>query len=336
MTMPPAHPNFPTIPWVLRDGRTFTPAPFGIMGIVNLAPDSFYDGGRFGGSAAMETTLAVEHTMLLVRAGAHILDLGAESTRPGATPLDAGEEWRRLQPVLQRLTTLLASLTLARDTATPGTSGPEPADAAPAQMPPLISIDTYHAATARKALDLGAHIINDVSACSLDPALREVLAVYKPGYVLTHSSACHAPDANGLLRLHGRPVYGDILDALRAFFDSKLRDLTAAGLPESHVVLDPGIGFGKSLEDTLRILQNIEILHEFKRPVLMALSMKSLFRDLLGLANPADRGLATQVATALLAARGVSIHRVHDVAACAQALRLTQALSPTASPAARG
>lgn len=276
--------------WILRGGRVFTPAPFGIMGIVNVTPDSFYDGGMYTTPQA-----ALDHAGSLLAAGAHILDIGAESTRPGAQPVAPEEEMRRLMPVLQAVRT---------------------------QYPDaLVAIDTRNAATAHACLEAGAHIINDVSACMHDPALLEVLYTHTPGYVLMHSQG--TPE-----NMQARPHYTHVVDEIRAFFEHHLQRLTRAGLPEAHIVLDPGIGFGKSLEHTMDILQNIHRIVALGRPVLMGLSMKSFLGALLSLPSDTEkRALATHVATALLAARGVVLHRVHNVAATTQILALAAALA---------
>lgn len=275
--------------WILGGGRAFTPAPFGIMGIVNLTPDSFYDGGAHDAPAA-----AVAHARLLLSQGAHILDLGAESSRPGAEPVSPEEELRRLLPVLRALR---------------------------AETPEaLISVDTYHAATAAAALLEGAAIINDISACTFDPALLDVVSGHRPGYVLMHSQ--------GMPRtMQQAPRYDNVVDDVLAFFEHHMAVLVSAGLPEQHIVLDPGIGFGKRLEHNVELLRHVDRILALGRPVLMGVSMKSVFRELLHLPpDPALRANATQVATALLASRGVTLHRVHDVAATAETLRLTAAL----------
>ena len=296
--------------WTVRGGRVFRPAPFGIMGIVNLTPDSFYDGGQHHNPQA-----GLAHARQLLAEGAHILDLGAESSRPGADPVTPEEEQARLLPVLRAL-------------AEEGASSP---------LPPLLSVDTYRASTAALALEAGAHIINDISACSFDPALLDVLVQGKPGYVLMHSQG--VPKT-----MQHNPQYTQVVDEMLAFFEHHLARLVAAGMPESHIVLDPGIGFGKRLEHNLDILHNVERLLGLGRPVLMALSMKSLFKDLFrdlfalpagdahgaGSADNADRrarATGTQVSTALLAARGVTLHRVHHVAETLRSLRLVQALT---------
>lgn len=280
-------------PWFVRGGRAVTtPVPFGVMGIVNLTPDSFYDGGAHDGPRR-----GLAHALHLLDQGADILDLGAESSRPGAAALEPAAELARLLPVLTGL----------RQRATGA----------------VLSVDTYHASTAASALELGAAIINDISACAFDPGLLDVLAQYKPGYVLMHSQG--RPD-----RMQHDPRYGDVRREVREFFERELTRLTAAGLPENRIVLDPGIGFGKTLEHNLALLSHPEDWLSFGRPVLMGLSMKSVFGGLLGLPPP-QRGAATQTATALLWSRGVFWHRVHDVAAARQGLALAAALASNGS-----
>ena len=181
----------------------------------------------------------------------------------------------------------------------------------------MLSVDTYHAATAAAVLEEGVQIINDISACAFDPGLLDVLAQYKPGYVLMHSQG--RPDV-----MQKDPRYTDVRSEVMAFFERELHRLTAAGLPEEHIVLDPGIGFGKTLRHNLELLAHAEDWLAFGRPVLMGLSMKSMFGQLLGLTTQ-ERGCATQVATAMLWEKGLFWHRVHDVAATRQTLTLAAA-----------
>lgn len=279
----------PAIPWVVAGGANLVPAmPYGVMGILNLTPDSFYDGGRHDtGEAALAQALA------LAGDGADLLDLGAESSRPGARPLTPGEEQERLLPVLAAVRESLPEL--------------------------AVSVDTVHAATAAAALDRGAAIINDVSACGADPELTDVLVAHKPGYVLMHSQG-RPPD------MQAAPHYEDVCLEVRRFFARELDRLVRAGLPEDRIVLDPGIGFGKSLGHNLALLAHVEDFLEFGRPLLLGLSMKSLFGDLLGL-PVGERAPVTHTATALLWERGVFWHRVHDVAGARAALRLAAALA---------
>ncbi|MGE4312607.1 dihydropteroate synthase [Desulfovibrio sp.] len=256
------------------------------MGIVNLTPDSFYDGGVHHMPPA-----GLEHALILLEQGADILDLGAESSRPGAAELPPDEEIQRLAPVLMGL----------RHQAPWAT----------------VSVDTYHAATAAAVLEQGAVIINDISACAFDPALLDVLVQYKPGYVLMHSQG--RPQT-----MQHNPRYEDVRREVREFFERNLARLVRAGLPEDRIVLDPGIGFGKTLAHNLELLAHPEDWLGFGRPVLMALSMKSVFGGLLSL-PPARRGAATVAATALLRARGIFWHRVHHVADARQALAVATA-----------
>ena len=282
-------PEAGAIPWVVAGGARLEPgAPYGLMGILNLTPDSFYDGGRHAtGDAALERARALRG------AGADLLDLGAESSRPGARPLTSVEEQQRLLPVLR---------------------------AVRGAMPGLpVSVDTVHAATAAAALDLGAVVINDVSACGVDPELTDVLVQEKPGYVLMHSQG-RPPD------MQAAPQYANVCLEVRRFFERELDRLVRAGLPENRIVLDPGIGFGKTLAHNLELLAHLEDFLDFGRPLLVGLSMKSLFGELLGLPVEA-RGAATQTASALLWERGVFWHRVHDVAGARAALRLAAAIS---------
>ncbi len=273
--------------WYVKGGRALkTPSPFGVMGIVNLTPDSFYDGGVHHMPPA-----GLEHALILLEQGADILDLGAESSRPGAAELPPDEEIQRLAPVLMGL----------RHQAPWAT----------------VSVDTYHAATAAAVLEQGAVIINDISACAFDPGLLDVLVQYKPGYVLMHSQG--RPQT-----MQHNPRYEDVRREVREFFERNLARLVRAGLPEDRIVLDPGIGFGKTLAHNLELLAHPEDWLGFGRPVLMALSMKSVFGGLLSL-PPARRGAATVAATALLRARGIFWHRVHHVADARQALAVATA-----------
>ncbi|OXS28254.1 MAG: dihydropteroate synthase [Desulfovibrio sp. MES5] len=273
--------------WYVKGGRALkTPSPFGVMGIVNLTPDSFYDGGVHHMPPA-----GLEHALTLIEQGADILDLGAESSRPGAAELPPEAEIQRLAPVLMGLRRHAPWTT--------------------------VSVDTYHAATAAAALDLGAVIINDISACAFDPGLLDVLVQYKPGYVLMHSQG--RPET-----MQQNPRYDDVRREVREFFERNLARLVRAGLPENRIVLDPGIGFGKTLAHNLELLAHPEDWLGFGRPVLMALSMKSVFGGLLSL-PPSRRGAATVAATALLWARGIFWHRVHHVAEARQALAVATA-----------
>jgi dihydropteroate synthase len=282
--------------WTVKGGRVLGPAPFFIVGIVNVTPDSFYDGG-----AHAKTGAGVAHGLDLARQGAHILDVGGESTRPYADTVSVKDELARVVPVIAGL---LASDEL---------SGRENVPA------PVISVDTYKAEVAAAALDAGAVILNDVSAFSFDSGLADVIAQYKPGYVLMHSAG--RPES-----MQDTPRYKDVVDEILAFFEIKLDALDKLGLPRNRVVLDPGIGFGKTLEHNLDILRGIERFKAFGLPLYMGLSNKSLWQGLLGLAVD-KRQNATQAATAIMAAKGVPIHRVHEVELARQTLTIVNEIA---------
>jgi len=271
--------------WSVRGGGVIGPAPFLIAGVVNITPDSFYDGGRHYSPQA-----AAHHGLELLHQGAHILDLGGESTRPFSTRVEAGTEMDRVMPVLQKILK-----------AHPRAS---------------ISVDTYKGSVAAQCLDAGALIINDVSACRFDPELLDVLAQYKPGYVLMHT--LDRPE-----NMQTDPRYRDVTREILSFFETHLTRLVRAGLPENRIVLDPGIGFGKTLEHNLEIMSNMECFHVLGRPLYVGLSYKSLWSGLLEV-DLKDRGMPTQVGTALMAARQVGIHRVHDVADTVKTLKIVE------------
>ena len=274
--------------WTLKGGKVLGPAPFFIAGVVNVTPDSFYDGG-----AHEDLSSAVEYGLELVRQGAHILDVGGESTRPYADSVSEAEELGRVVPVITRL--------------------------AGAGLDAVISVDTYKAEVAAQALEAGAHIVNDVSAFRFDSAMLDVLVRYKPGYVLMHSQG--KPET-----MQDQPEYADIIDEIMAFFEERLTRLDEVGLPMDRVVLDPGIGFGKTLEHNLTILREVERFKALGFPLYLGLSNKSLWQGLLGL-KVDQRQNATQAATALMAAKGVAVHRVHEVGFARQALTIARELA---------
>ncbi len=285
------------VSWTVAGGRVLGPAPFFVAGVVNVTPDSFSDGGRF-----LDPAAAGERCRRLLDEGADILDVGGESTRPGAAEVPAAEELRRVLPVVAAATRL----------------------ADPAGRPATVSVDTAKAAVAAAALQAGAAIVNDISACCFDPGLLDVVAQARPGYVLMH---CQGTPRT----MQAAPRYADVVGEILAFFEERLGTLTRAGLPEDRVVLDPGIGFGKTLAHNLEILRRLPEFLALGRPLYLGLSNKSLFGGLLAL-PVGERGEATRVATALAARAGASVHRVHEVAKARDALRLALALDPAEPP----
>ncbi len=287
--------------WRLKGGGTCVPAPFAVMAILNVTPDSFYDGGR------LQTPEDVRiRALKSVAHGASLLDVGGESTRPYAAPVSEAQELDRVLPALQQCAGLLQTA-----------EGQDGEAAAGSPVP--VSIDTYKAGVAAAALEAGASIVNDVSACRFDPGLLDVLTQYKPGYVLMHSLG--KPGT-----MQDEPRYDDVVEEVYAFLAENLDRLTGAGLPEEYVVVDPGIGFGKTLVHNMALLRNLNRFTSLGRPVLLGLSNKSLFGKLLGL-SPDDREYATQAATALAAAKGAAIHRVHNPGRAFQTLQIVEAMA---------
>jgi dihydropteroate synthase len=258
------------------------------MGILNVTPDSFSDGGQF-----IEAHAAVEHGLELVEQGAHILDIGGESTRPGAHPVPADEELRRVLPVL--------------------------ADLADRALPVQISIDTSKAAVARPALDSGATLVNDVSALRHDPEMAAVIAESGAECCLMHmlgSPLTMQSGAGGA----GGPRYNDVVDDVKAFLAERLAFAVHEGIPESRVLLDPGIGFGKTVEHNLALLRRLDELLALGPPIVIGTSRKSFLGGALRERLPAT--IATNV---LALERGATVFRVHDVAPVSAALAMAAA-----------
>ncbi|MDD6088847.1 MAG: dihydropteroate synthase [Desulfovibrionaceae bacterium] len=274
--------------WIVRNGRILRPSPCMLAGIVNVTPDSFSDGGLW-----IDPDQAAEHGCKLLNDGADMLDFGAESTRPGSDPVTEQEEKKRLIPALRAMRLRCPDA--------------------------VLSADTWRAGTAAAALEEGVSVINDVYGCS-DPEMADVLAQYRPGYVLMHSGGVAKT-------MQDNPQYDDVVAEELRFFEKMLKYLVGAGLPEDRIVLDPGFGFGKNAEHTRALFLGLEKLMELGRPLYVGISRKSFFQFMFGLKMP-DRDQATAVCSALMAARGVPFHRVHDVSACRTALDLAKVLTP--------
>lgn len=238
-----------------------------LMGILNITPDSFSDGGAF-----VSSQMAFSHAQNMVVDGASIIDVGAESTRPGAVPVSADDEIARLRPVL-------GPLCEALDVA--------------------VSVDTYKADVARWAMGQGAAIINDVWGLQKDPDMAHVIADTQAGVVIMHNR--EAEDSTL-----------DILADIRRFFDTSLVLADRAGIPEDKIILDPGIGFKKTLSQNYDILQNLSSLKAYKLPLLLGLSRKRMIGELLNV-GMSDRLAGTLAANTLGLMRGANILRIHDV-----------------------
>lgn len=257
------------------------------MGIVNVTPDSFSDGGRY-----FDVTQAVEHARELIREGADILDIGGESTRPGAEPVPVEEELRRVLPVIRAIR---------------------------AESSVLISIDTFKAQVAEAAIEAGADIINDVSGLVHDPRMIDVARSTQAGIVLMHMKG--EPRT-----MQMNPVYGDVVGEVQQFFLQQIERLAAVGIDPRRVVLDPGIGFGKALDHNLALLRSLPDLRVNGRPVLLGVSRKSMIGKLIGSDCMEDRAWPTVALTSYAREHGASVVRVHEVKANADAMRMKEAI----------
>ena len=255
-----------------------------VMAILNVTPDSFSDGGKH---LRLADTLAAARRF--VSEGADILDIGGESTRPGAVAVPAEEEIHRVLPVIEALTDL------------EGTA---------------LSVDTCKPEVARAALDAGASIVNDVTGFR-DPAMVEVCAASDCGVVVMHMQGTPGTMQND-------PSYSDVVGEVRAFFEQQYEILGAAGLSPERLVFDPGIGFGKTLAHNLALIAALDRLEVEGRPLLMGLSRKSFLGSLVGRKDLASRERPTQALTCLARRNGALIHRVHQVKECCQALRMIE------------
>jgi dihydropteroate synthase len=259
-----------------------------IMGILNVTPDSFSDGGRHPSPEA-----AVQHALAMVREGACLIDIGGESTRPGARPVAADEETKRILPVLRSLRALWDG---------------------------WISIDTTKAEVAHEALRAGADMINDISGLTADPAMPSVCAQAGCAVVVMHRQG--TPETMQL-----NPRYEDVAAEVRAFFVDRLHTLAAAGIPPERICFDPGIGFGKSHEHNLALLRSLGSLAPAGKPLLLGASRKSFIARITGSADPAKRLWPTVAVTTAARLQGVMLHRVHDVRENLDALRVTEAVN---------
>jgi dihydropteroate synthase len=259
-----------------------------VMGVVNVTPDSFSDGGLY-----LDPDAAVAHGEELAAEGAAILDVGGESTRPGADPVSADEELQRVVPVVERLAVGGAA---------------------------RVSVDTTKLAVAEAALQAGARIVNDVSAFRHEPELA--------GLVASAGASCCLMHMLGDPRtMQDDPRYDDVVSDVRAFLEERLAFAVGEGVPEERVWLDPGIGFGKTVEHNLELLRRLDEIVAIGRPVVIGTSRKSFLGRLTG-REPQDRVPGTIATNVIAYERGASIFRVHDVAPVVDALKVAAATVP--------
>lgn len=263
-----------------------------IMGVVNVTPDSFSDGGRY-----LEPEAALAHGLRLVREGAALLDVGGESTRPGSDPVPEDEELRRVLPVVEAL-----------------------AD----QVGVPVSVDTMKAAVARRALAAGAAMVNDVSALRHDPAMVEIVAEAGCPVCLMHMKG--EPKT-----MQDDPRYDDVVEEVLGFLEERMAFALAHGVREEQILVDPGIGFGKTLEHNLTLLRELHRFTALGRPVVLGTSRKRFLGAILGV-EPAERVIGTVATTVIGLLAGAHVFRVHDVKPNFEALRVALAVREGAPP----
>jgi len=257
-----------------------------LMGVVNVTPDSFSDGGLY-----LDAGKAVDRGLEMAFEGADVIDVGGESTRPGSKPVPEDEELDRVVPVIRSLRK---------------------------KSPVFISVDTTKAAVARAALDAGADIVNDTSALRSDPAMAGVVARAGAAVVLMHMRGTPAT-------MQDNPHYDDLIGEIGGFLSERIGFAGAAGIPRDRVIVDPGIGFGKTCEHNLELLRRQEAFRGLGRPLLLGFSRKA-FLGLILDRPPAERLEGTLAAAVLSVERGAHILRVHDVGPVARAVRTTEAI----------
>ena len=258
-----------------------------IMGILNVTPDSFSDGGLYADPAR-----ALEHARVMVSQGADILDVGGESTRPGAAPLTEEEELRRIIPIIERLSCEIAA---------------------------PISVDTYKSSVAKKALAAGASIVNDISGLRFSPDMAQVVADSGAAVVIMHIKGTPRD-------MQVNPVYGDVIGEIMEYLDESAAIALKAGVGRNMIMIDPGIGFGKTLEHNLAILDHLDEFRALGFPIVLGTSRKRFIGTVLDIAEPRDRIEGSAATVALGIQRGARIVRVHDVGYMTKVARMTDAI----------
>jgi len=257
------------------------------MGVLNVTPDSFSDGGKF-----FTVEKAVEHGLTMVADGAHIIDVGGESTRPGAAPVAVEEEARRVVPVIKKLR---------------------------AKIDVVISIDTSKAQVARAAIVAGASIVNDVTGARSDKEMMPLVAETKAAFIIMHMQGTPRT-------MQADPRYVDVVSDVADFFRQQYARAIDWGIDPMAIAFDPGIGFGKTLEHNLELLAQLERIRVHERPLVVGVSRKSFLAKLTGSSEINDRVAPVAALTSLLRTRGADVFRVHDVKENVNALRVTEAI----------
>jgi dihydropteroate synthase len=266
-----------------------------VMGVLNVTPDSFSDGGRFASEES-----AVAHAREMADAGADLIDVGGESTRPGSQPVPEDEQIRRVVPVIRRI----------------------------ASLPITISIDTTRSAVAQAALDAGAALVNDISAARDDGAMLPLLARRRVPVVLMHMRGAPAT-------MQDNPVYHDVTAEVIEHLRGRMTAAKSAGVEESKILLDPGIGFGKTMEHNLELIRRQRELSSLGRPVVIGTSRKGFIGRITGESEPSKRLFGTAACVAWAVASGAAVVRVHDVAPMKQVVDMTRAIMTPSTASAR-
>ncbi|NOX20532.1 MAG: dihydropteroate synthase [Nitrospirae bacterium] len=257
------------------------------MGILNVTPDSFSDGGLY-----LDKQRAIDRAIRMVDEGADIIDIGGESTRPGAEPVELEEELRRTIPVIEAIS---------------------------AKLDVPISIDTYKAEVARRAIEAGATMVNDISGLRFDPEMASVVAEYGVAVVVMHIKGTPRD-------MQKNPEYQDLFGEIIDYLKGSVEIAKKAGVPEERIIVDPGIGFGKKPEHNLQIINSLDRFGVLGRPILIGPSRKSFIGLVLGNLPPEERVEGTAAAVAISVFKGASIVRVHDVKAMTRVVRVAEAI----------
>jgi len=257
------------------------------MGIINVTPDSFYSGSRVKKD---ELLMKVEE---MTKEGVDIIDIGGESTRPGSDPVPLEEELNRVIPSVEEIRKNFSDV--------------------------IISIDTYKSEIAKKALDVGADMINDISACTFDPNMVNVLREYKAPVIIMHIKGTPK-------NMQNNPEYKDVVREITEFLRERIQFLESNGIESEKIIIDPGIGFGKKLEHNIAIIRRLAELKQLKKPILIGLSRKSMIGMILGGGPPEERLTGTIALNTIALLNGASIIRVHDVKEGIQTCKIVEAI----------
>jgi dihydropteroate synthase len=271
----------------LKDGTKYYFDKTKVMGIINATPDSFYSGSR---NETVET--AVNKALKMIEAGADILDVGGESTRPGSDPVTAEEEINRVVPVIEKIREINRDI--------------------------LISVDTYRAKTAEAAINAGVDIINDISAMMFDDNMHKVIRKYNVPIILMHTKGTPK-------NMQINPHYDDVVGELMSFFKERIGYSNKMGIPMDKLIIDPGVGFGKLYEHNIELIKKIGVFHELELPILLAVSRKASIGAALGNLPAEERLEGTLAVSCYAAMQNIEMVRVHDVLENKRAIKMIEA-----------